>query len=197
MLTPTFNQSYTVRLAVLLPEDVNNEAELAKSLQALYEGGSIAGHFHLELLGRFLVVTLERSIGDDAGCGSTLFDNLGMTWITVQDQLALEYEEALQNLPAGALGQTQQLGMLIMTTLRKHEAKVEGLRSQMVRINLSVTWLMPGNATAEDVKKKLVYHKDVVDLLSMSGAERTKAGFTVIMPGAEAPITYTLLDLVQ
>lgn len=195
-MTPVFNSTYTVRLATLLPEGPHDQAELTKSLQAIYDAETgLAGGFELELLGDFLVVTLGRSISDDIEC-STLVE-AGMTPITVQDQLVRELEFALQCLPEGSLGQTYELGMLIIQALRKHKATVAGLPCQMVRIRLTCEWLMPGDATAEDVKKKLQYHKHGVDLLSVQGAEREKVEFQVDMPGAEATHVYTLLDLDQ
>lgn len=194
MLTPTFNQSYTVRLAVLLPEDVNDQGELVKSLQAFYDGDCApAGSFELELLGRFLVITLGRTISDDLEATNRFADD-GMTEITVQEQLEAEYHEALYQLPAGALGQTRELASLIMLELGKRTAKVEGLPCQMVKVRLVCEWVMPAGVTLEQVRTTLHHNRDTLDLISIRGAERELAEFYVEMPGG--PIgTYTALDL--
>lgn len=199
MLTPTFNQSYTVRLAVQLPaldQSGWGVGELAKSLQTIYDADAApAGQFELELLGRTLIVTLLRDIAEDLAFTIRRADD-GMTTDSVQEQLATEYYYCLGNLPEGVTGQTAVLGKLILDELIELRAKVEGLPCQMTKVRLVCEWIMPAGTTMEQVRKALHDHREMVDLVSIRGAEREKAEFYVEMPGENIGI-YTLLDLVK
>lgn len=199
MLTPTFNQTYTVRLAVQLPGaplPCWGVGELAKSLQTIYDADAApAGQFELELLGHTLIVTLLRDIAEDLA-GTNRFADDGMTADSVQEQLAAEYHYCLDNLPEGALGQAQVVGRLILDELTELRAKVEGLPHQMTKVRLVCEWIMPAGTTMEQVRKALHDHREMVDLVSIRGAERETAEFYVEVPGAQLG-TYTLLDLVN
>lgn len=197
MLTPAFNSTYTIRLATLLPEGPHDQAELTKSLQAIYDAETgLAGDFELELLGDFLVVTLGRSISDDIECNTLV--EAGMTPITVQDQLVRELEFALQCLPEGSLGQTYELGVLIIQALRKHKATVAGLPCQMVKVRLVCEWALPAGISQDEMHRKLVYLASGLDgMLTIQGGEREKVEILVDLPGTEAGHIYRLLDLVK
>lgn len=198
MLTPTFNSTYTVKLVILLGDDADDAVdypatELAKSLQALYDQDvAPAGFFDLEKIGSHLVVTLERSIGDDA----EVLGGRDMDEFNVVEQLAAEYREAYDNGPEGQFGQTQILTLAILNTLKRHKAVVAGLPCQMVKVRLVCEWVMPAGMTLEQVRTTLHHNRDSLDLISIRGAERELAEFYVKMPGG--PIgTYTALDLVN
>jgi hypothetical protein len=198
MLTPTFNQSYTVKLVVTLDSAEHQVGELAKSLQTFYDGDCApAGQFWLELVGQHLIVTLLRDIGEDLSATNHFVDRGGMTQTTVQDQLEQEYSHCIDQLPVGTPGQVEALATMICLALRRHHGVVEGLPCQMVLIRLQVQWVAPAGITGDDVVKRLQYLASSLDgMLSIPGVEREYVKIIVDRPATPQRV-YNLIDLVK
>lgn len=152
ILTATFNESYTVKMIIDWPRRALVDptlAELVAELQAVYTGDESpapAGFFELEPIGDRLVVTLERSIGDDLGCSNT-FAEEGLTVDNVQQQLAAEYFDAIGD-QDGEMG-GPKIARMILQELTLRRCQVRGLPSQYPTLTYSITLTYPTQERAD------------------------------------------------
>lgn len=146
-LTAVFNESYTVKMIIDWPRRSLVDPtlqELVEELQAVYTGDEApapAGFFDLEPIGDRLVVTLERSIGDDLGCSNT-FGEEGLTVDLVQQQLAAEYLEAIG-------GEGPAIARMILQELTLRRCQVRGLPSQYPTLTYSIELTYPTQERAD------------------------------------------------